>query len=71
MSIFKLDSKIYGAWSVEKENNVCLDYHWNDSHDSPCESNAQIALKYSEDSNKRKASRDLKAAVLNKADLPD
>lgn len=71
MSIFKLDSKIYGAWSVEKEDKVFLDYQWNDSQDSPCESNAQIALKYSEDSNKRKASRALKTAVLNKADLPD
>ncbi|HEX9971139.1 MAG TPA: hypothetical protein VGD14_03625 [bacterium] len=71
MSIFKLDSKIYGAWSVEKEDNVYLDYHWNDSHDSLCESKTQIALKFDEDSNKGKASQVLKKNVSNKPDMPD
>jgi hypothetical protein len=71
MSIFKLDSKIYGAWSVEKEEDVYLGYQWNDSPGSPCEGKTQIAPKFDEDSSHGKASQALKKNVSNKTDVPD
>jgi len=72
MSIFKLDSKIYGAWSLLKEDNIYLDYQWNDSAGLPFNSKTQIALKIDQDSSKGKArSQVLKKAVLNEPDVPD
>lgn len=71
MSIFKLDSKIYGAWSVEKEEDVYLGYQWNESPESPCEDKTQIAPKFDEDSNNSKASQFLKKKVSKKTDVPE
>lgn len=71
MSIFKLDSKIYGAWSVEKKEDVYAGYQWNDSPESPCEGKTQIALKIDKDSNNGKASRVLKKNELHKTDVLD
>lgn len=71
MSIFKLDSKIYGAWSVEKEDRICIDPRWNDSSGGPCFSNAQNGMIPNFDSKNggvSRAAKNSKRTRLNEAE---
>lgn len=71
MPIFKLDSKIYGAWSVEKEDDVYTSYNWNESSDSLCHKKTQQSLQVDENPDHGSASQVSKKSTFNKPDLPE